>query len=328
VFGPREGALQAVPTASTVGAGPLAPTASGLAYAFVGGSASLGGLALSQPDGLAEFGPGDYSLTVNGTPVASAKVLGTCTAGSFLCLANNRFRAEVTWKNAGIATPARAVSLSGDTGYFYFLDPANVELVVKVLDGRTLNGSFWVFYGALSNLEYTLTITDTVTGAVKVYANPSGRFASTGDTTAFPAPASSLAATAVAGAEEAMSAMEVISSAATACVPGPTALCLAGSRFRVELSWKNAGQTNTGFAVPLSGDTGYFYFLSPSNVEVVIKVLDARTFNNSFWVFYGALSNLEYTLTVTDTQTGRVKTYHNPNGTFASQGDTTALPGP
>jgi hypothetical protein len=79
--------------------------------------------------------------------------------------------------------------------------------------------------------------------------------------------------------------------------------------------------------VPLSGDTGYFYFTSPGNVEVIVKVLDARSFNGFFWVFYGALSNLEYTLTVTDTQTGRVKTYHNPNGTFASQGDTVAFPG-
>ncbi|HEY0397511.1 MAG TPA: hypothetical protein VGF00_03950, partial [Acidimicrobiia bacterium] len=120
VFNPREGALLAVPSVSSVGAGAPSPTASGLAYAFVGGSASLGGVGLSQPDGLLEVGPGDYSLAVNGTSVASAKALGTCTAGSFLCLANNRFRAEVTWKNAGVAASAKAVSLSGDTGYFYF----------------------------------------------------------------------------------------------------------------------------------------------------------------------------------------------------------------
>jgi hypothetical protein len=32
--------------------------------------------------------------------------------------------------------------------------------------------------------------------------------------------------------------------------------------------------------------------------------------------FYGALSNLEYTITVTDTATGAVKTYRNPAGTY------------
>jgi len=55
-----------------------------------------------------------------------------------------------------------------------------------VLDGRGLNGKFWLFYGALSNVEYTLTVTDTQTGAVKTYKNPSGQFGSVGDTAAFP----------------------------------------------------------------------------------------------------------------------------------------------
>jgi hypothetical protein len=48
-----------------------------------------------------------------------------------------------------------------------------------------LSGRFWVFYGALSNVEYTLKVTDTQTGAVKEYRNPSGRFASVADTNAF-----------------------------------------------------------------------------------------------------------------------------------------------
>src|SRR5262249_38796821 len=61
---------------------------------------------------------------------------------------------------------------------------------VKVLDARALNDHFWVFYGALSNVEYTLTVTDTVTGIVRRYANPSGLFASVGDTLAFGKPTS------------------------------------------------------------------------------------------------------------------------------------------
>ena len=54
-------------------------------------------------------------------------------------------------------------------------------------------------------------------------------------------------------------------------------------------------------------------------------MLDARALNGKFWVFYGALSNVEYTIRVTDTETGQVKTYTNPNGTFASVGDTDAF---
>ncbi len=67
-------------------------------------------------------------------------------------------------------------------------DPANVELVVKVLDGRPINGYFWVFYGALSNVAFTVTVTDTETGERKVYQNPLGTFASVGDTQAFGSP--------------------------------------------------------------------------------------------------------------------------------------------
>jgi hypothetical protein len=75
--------------------------------------------------------------------------------------------------------------LTGDTGYFYFFDETNVELVVKVLDGRSYNGHFWVFYGALSNLAYTITVTDTQTGEVRTYLNPPGKLASVADTLAF-----------------------------------------------------------------------------------------------------------------------------------------------
>jgi hypothetical protein len=56
---------------------------------------------------------------------------------------------------------------------------------VKVLDARSINGHFWVYYGALSNVEYTLRVTDTTTGEVRTYQNPAGAFASRGDVEAF-----------------------------------------------------------------------------------------------------------------------------------------------
>jgi hypothetical protein len=42
-----------------------------------------------------------------------------------------------------------------------------------------------VFYGALSNVQYSLTVTDTATGATRTYTNPAGQFASVADTGAF-----------------------------------------------------------------------------------------------------------------------------------------------
>ena len=103
-----------------------------------------------------------------------------------LCLADGRFAVEVAWTDFEDRTGAgTTIPLTSDTGGFWFFDDANVELVLKVLDGRPLNGKFWVFYGALSNVEYTITVTDTATGAVKTYRNPSGQLASAGDTEAF-----------------------------------------------------------------------------------------------------------------------------------------------
>ena len=204
--------------------------------------------------------------------------------------------------------------------------PANVELVLKVLDGRPLNGHFWVFFGGLTNLPYTLTVTDTVTGAVKTYTNPAGRFASVGDTSAFPAAGGARLASGAFDGAFASSRLAPIAAEASTCAPGDPRLCLSNARIEVKLNWKDFdGKTGIGHAVPLTGDTGYFWFTSDDNVEVIVKVLDARPVNGHFWVFYGALTNLEYTITVTDTETGRTKTYTNPLRTFGSRGDTEAL---
>jgi len=102
---------------------------------------------------------------------------------------------------------------------------------------------------------------------------------------------------------------------------------LNGGRFRVQVNWRvqSQGRSGVGTAAPLSGDTGYFWFFTSSNVELVVKVLDGRAITGRFWVFYGALSDVEYTLIVTDTATGAVRTYTNPQGRLASVADTSAF---
>jgi hypothetical protein len=236
-----------------------------------------------------------------------------------LCLNSNRFRVDASWQDfQGRTGAGHAVSLSGDTGYFWFFSSSNVELIVKALDGRAINGQFWIFYGALSDVAYTLSVTDTVTGLVKTYSNPSGQFASVGDTSAF------------AGAGNALRSpferSPLERPATQGCAPAGTSLCVGGGRFRIDVAWTDfQGNSGAGQPVALTSDTGYFWFFSPSNVELVLKVLDGRAINGHFWVFYGALSDVTYTITVTDTQTGTVRTYTNSSGTFGSLGDTAAF---
>ena len=66
------------------------------------------------------------------------------------------------------------MKLTDETGYLWFFDAGNVEMVVKVLDACSLNQRFWIFAGGLTNVQVTLTVTDTVKGAVKTYTNPQG----------------------------------------------------------------------------------------------------------------------------------------------------------
>lgn len=109
---------------------------------------------------------------------------------------------------------------------------------------------------------------------------------------------------------------------------GDRTMYLNGDRFRVEVAWTDFdGNSGVGYQTELTGDTGTFWFFTPNNQELMVKALDARGVNGYYWLFYGSLSNVEFTVTVTDTVTGEVKTYRNASGTFASVGDTAAFMG-
>jgi photosystem II stability/assembly factor-like uncharacterized protein len=118
--------------------------------------------------------------------------LSTCTADSHtLCLNRGRFSVTATFQQTpeGPSSPATAVPLTADTGYFWFFDSTNVEMVVKVLTGCSVNNEYWVFAGGLTDVGVQMTVTDTVTGASKMYSNTFGTpFQPVQDSSAFPCP--------------------------------------------------------------------------------------------------------------------------------------------
>ncbi|PYQ63209.1 MAG: hypothetical protein DMF53_10795 [Acidobacteria bacterium] len=116
---------------------------------------------------------------------------------------------------------------------------------------------------------------------------------------------------------------------AEACVPDATTLCLNNGRFEVKATWTAPGSgSGAGQAVPLTADTGYFWFFNPANVETIVKVLDGCGVNQRYWVFAGGLTNVQTVITVRDTRTGISKTYTNPQGTpFQPVQDTSAFVG-
>jgi hypothetical protein len=294
----------------------------------------LGSFAVAWTSG-APFAPFPFFPPANGRDGSDLGVFAqrfkaatVCNAGSdTLCLADARFQARVSWRNpyTGETGTGKTLPLTGDTGAFWFFSPDNLELMIKVLDGTPVNGHFWVYYGALSNVEYTVSVTDTLTGTVKTYHNEPFQLASRADVSAFPsAPAAPLAAKALT-APPAPAALEA--PAEGDCAASPAGLCLTRQRFQVQVDFTDprTGIAGPARAVPLTVDTGVFWFFSPDNLELMVKVLDGTAVNGHFWVFYGALSDVEYTITVTDTVTGQRRTYHNALHHLASGSDVTAF---
>lgn len=120
--------------------------------------------------------------------LACQGVVTTCAADAdTLCLNNGRFRVEATFQtNTGQSGQAKAVKLTNDTGYFWFFNSDNVEAVVKVLDGCGVNSRYWFFAGGLTNVRTVITVTDSATGAFKIYTNPQNTpFQPIQDTSAF-----------------------------------------------------------------------------------------------------------------------------------------------
>ena len=106
-----------------------------------------------------------------------------------------------------------------------------------------------------------------------------------------------------------------------ACVPSATNMCLLGGRFAAQITYRtpNVG-TGAGKAVTYSNQTGLFWFFNQDNVEMLLKVVDGCNVPglNAYWVFFSATTNVDFTLTVTDTQTGVSKQYRNPLGLAAA----------
>lgn len=103
-----------------------------------------------------------------------------------LCLKDGRFRVRAEWQTAATGGPGFSMGLTNDTGYLWFFNPENVEIVIKVLDGCSINEHFWVFVSGLTNVGVEITVEDTETGNIQTYpSEPGTPFEVILDTTAF-----------------------------------------------------------------------------------------------------------------------------------------------
>jgi hypothetical protein len=109
-----------------------------------------------------------------------------------------------------------------------------------------------------------------------------------------------------------------LEAAATSCVPSSTVACLVSGRFSVKVDWKTSdGNTGNGQAIKYTDATALFWFFGADNIEMMVKVLNACPIGSTYWVFSAATTDVQYTLTVTDTKSGLSKVYTHPQGTPA-----------
>jgi hypothetical protein len=116
---------------------------------------------------------------------------GACVPSDLqMCFHNGRFAVKMAWNASDGRTGSGRVTTDPvtDSGLFYFFEPSNREALIKVLDGRAINGSWWVFASCATDLGLDIKVTDTVTGAEKVYSHqpPGTPFVAITDTASFP----------------------------------------------------------------------------------------------------------------------------------------------
>lgn len=144
--------------------------------------------------------PGDLSSTIPRGSIPASEAIWVFATGPspVLPLLNSRFRVTLRATNPRNGAVAVGVpNLIGNaTGYFslptFTGDSTFPEVTVKMVDATgtpELGGGFWFFHAPLTDVLYTLTVKDQITGAERTYSNgpsSSGQLCGGADTSAFP----------------------------------------------------------------------------------------------------------------------------------------------
>lgn len=247
--------------------------------------------------------------------VQASDPAGACTPDDeTLCLLDSRYSVRASWWTADGETGSASVVHAGtnETGLFWFFEPSNWEVLIKVLDGAGLNAHVWVYGASTTDVGYVISVTDTVTEVVREYRNEPGHAA--------PAITDAAAFRVGPSIDSSQSRAPGITAAelpvTDACQANSETLCLQDGRFELTVDWwtpddeRGAGRT----ARPRTEDSGLFWYFGPLNWEMLVKVVDGTTMNGHFWLCVASATDVGFDLTVRDTVTGMVKSYTKEAG--------------
>jgi hypothetical protein len=222
---------------------------------------------------------------------------------------------SVRWRSqyTGQTGQAFALSQKDEFGFFYFSNPSNPEVFVKALDFGA-DRPYLVFYGGLTDYEYTVTFTVVATGQSVSFTKTPGSYGGGADN-------------ATLHHRPGMDNPPEFDATAGDHIPtDSTQLVLSQGRVGVQVTWRSqyTGQTGTAFALPQKDEFGFFYFDSPTNPEVFVKVLDFGA-DRPYLVFFGGLTDYEYTVTYTILRTGQTLSLKKNAGSYGGGADNTTL---
>lgn len=120
-------------------------------------------------------GPHDASV-VGSVPGLTFPVTneGCTSTATSLCL-HDRFVVSGNWRTGSDSGQAMVAPFTTvQSGIFWFFNPTNWEVMVKVLNGCGSTNHWWLFSAATTNVFYRLEVFDQLVGVNKVYFNYPG----------------------------------------------------------------------------------------------------------------------------------------------------------
>lgn len=270
------------------------------------------------------IGQGLYILR----PTAPAEPKACKPGPDRLCFQGNRFQVDAGWRNAATGETGKGTVLKRGPNFGVFsLGSGQADLLVRMTKtGQEVR----LLYGQLTNLQISVGVTDTKKrGSVRFYngANNCGAVQTL--------PAKLTEGITVEDGVLIPQSLDFVKPGegipdrldlarepraftdfheTGTCKAGPTRLCLHDKRFQAELTWRDpsTGASGTARATKITDDSGTFAFKAANGVDVAVKTVETDRAR----ILWGSLTSFEFTLKITDTLSGRVKTYGNPAGTF------------
>ncbi len=124
-------------------------------------------------DSMTSPGSGDIRTAAGTTP----ETAGSCTQdATTMCLVGGRYKVTSTWKNqyaGGTISTLNRTTLTDATGAFWLTDSASFEYLIRITTG-TPNGHAWIAIPTFTDVEFWITVQDTVNGQSFTYHSPAG----------------------------------------------------------------------------------------------------------------------------------------------------------